>query len=62
MLLPSVTNERFTMDESTARSCHSNSIGQAFLWALLPTFLLVFNASLSGSFTFWILSYPSGPY
>ena len=32
------------MDESTARSCHPDSLGQAFLWALLPTLLLVFHA------------------
>jgi filamentous hemagglutinin family protein len=31
------------MDESTARSRHPDSIGQAFLWALLPTLLLVLN-------------------
>ena len=29
------------MDESPARSRHFDSIGQAFLWALLPTLLLV---------------------
>ena len=32
------------MDESTARSRHPNSLAQAFLWALLPTLLLVLNA------------------
>ena len=32
------------MDESTARSRHPDSIGQAFLWALLPTLLLALNA------------------
>jgi len=32
------------MDESTARSRHPDSLGQAFLWALLPTLLLVLNA------------------
>ena len=31
------------MDESTAWSRHPDSIGQAFLWALLPTLLLVLN-------------------
>ncbi len=34
----------FTMDESTARSRHPDFIRQAFLWALLPTLLLVLNA------------------
>ncbi len=29
------------MDESTARSRYPDSLGQAFLWALLPTLLLV---------------------
>ena len=32
------------MDESTAKSRHPDSIGQVFLWALLPTLLLVLNA------------------
>jgi filamentous hemagglutinin family protein len=32
------------MDENTARSRHPDSLGQAFLWALLPTLLLVLNA------------------
>ena len=43
-LLPSVTNERMKMDESIARSRHPDSLAQAFLWALLPTLLLVLNA------------------
>jgi filamentous hemagglutinin family protein len=41
MLLPSVTNERFTMDESPARSRHSDGMSHAFLWAFLPTLVLL---------------------
>ena len=49
MLLPSVTNERVTVDESTTRSRHSDSIGQAFLWVLLPTLVLFLIAPTVGN-------------
>ena len=49
MLLPSVTNERVTVDESTTRSRHPDSIGQAFLWALLPTLVLFLIAPTVGN-------------
>src|SRR5256885_9419315 len=34
-----------TQDERTTRSHHPDSMRQAFLWALLPTLLLILNAS-----------------
>ena len=49
VLLPSVTNERVTVDESTTRSRHSDSIGQAFLWALLPMLVLFLIAPSVGN-------------
>jgi filamentous hemagglutinin family protein len=45
MLFPSVTNERMKMDESPPRSRPPDSIGSAFLSALLLTLLLILNAS-----------------
>ena len=41
MLLPSVTNERVKMDESTERLHPPGSIGRLFLWSFLPTLLFV---------------------
>ena len=36
------------MDESTTRSRHPDSLGQAFLWALLPTLVLFLIAPTVG--------------
>ena len=43
MLLLSVTKERLEMGEGTAKPRHPDLVGQAILWALFPTLLLVLN-------------------
>ena len=48
MLLPTITNERMKMDQSTGLSHHPDSLGQAFLWAFLSMLVLFLIAPSVG--------------